>query len=170
MPLEIARVQIRNLGISDAEFAARIMAFRQALDDHRYTVDVPAPTEHPLIEQACRAGSYVVVDNDQLSTPIDVSLYACVEAVADSIISAMMPTKRQTQMLARAYILQRNERRNGSLTAEEQAEELRLDAAWNWAQSVRDAEIAIKADVEAGAIATIESVQTDSRWPDLPQH
>lgn len=165
MPLEIRRVHIYNLGISDAEFATRVMAFMQALADHRFTVNVPAPTEHPLVENAARAESYAIVDNDQRSTPIEVSLYGYIEAKADQMIEAVLPIRRQTQMLFRAHVLQRNERRNGSLTAEEQAEELQLDAAWAWAQSVRDAETAIKAGIDAGGITSIEAAQADSRWP-----
>ena len=169
MPLEVPRVQIRSLGLSEADFAARVAAFGQALDGHRYTVDVPAPTEHPLVEQAWRAGSYVIVDdNGPSAPPTEATLAGYVEAMADSIIHAELPTKRQTQMLARAHILQRNERRNGSLTAAEQAEEERLDAVWDWTQSVRDAEAAIQADIAAGAITTADAIRRDRRWPEPP--
>ena len=68
-------------------------------------------------------------------------------------------------MLARAHILQRKERRNGSLTADEQAEEWQLDAAGAWAESLRTALAAITADIEAGTITTAEAVETDTRWP-----
>lgn len=38
------------------ELEARVSAFAEALIAHRDTVDVPAPAEHPLIEQIVRAG------------------------------------------------------------------------------------------------------------------
>ena len=69
-------------------------------------------------------------------------------------------------MLARAHILQRNERRNGAWTPAERTEEQQLNAAWAWAQSVRHAEVAITADMKADTITTVAAVETDAWWPD----
>ena len=78
---------------------------------------------------------------------------------------ACLPQERQNNLLARAHILQRKERRNGSLTPAEQDEEAQLDAAWNWAEALRAALVAIIADIEAGTITRVEAVETDARWP-----
>ena len=78
---------------------------------------------------------------------------------------ASLPQGLQNQMLVRAHILQRNERRNGGLTVDEQAEEAQLDAAWAWAESLRGAVAAITADIEAGTITTVKAVEADARWP-----
>ena len=79
---------------------------------------------------------------------------------------ACLPQETQNHLLARAHILQRNERRNGSLTPAEQDEEAQLDAAWNWAEALRAALAAITADIEAGTITTVAAVENDPRWPD----
>ena len=38
-----------------------VAAHQQALENHRFTVDVPAPTADPLVEAVVRAGGYAVI-------------------------------------------------------------------------------------------------------------
>jgi hypothetical protein len=53
--MRIESSAITALGGKDA-VAARVEAFRHALDVHRFTVGVPAPAEDPLIDAITRAG------------------------------------------------------------------------------------------------------------------
>lgn len=38
------------------DLAAEVAAYTQALEDHRFTVDVPRPTSHPLVEEVVKHG------------------------------------------------------------------------------------------------------------------
>lgn len=60
--LTLTRDSFAALGRELADLA--IAQFQQALDDHAGTVDVPAPTAHPLIERIVRehGGHYIVRD------------------------------------------------------------------------------------------------------------
>lgn len=51
------------LGFGDELTRAAIVAFQQALADHASTVDVPAPTAHPIIEMIVRqhGGTFTVL-------------------------------------------------------------------------------------------------------------
>ena len=47
----------------------RVAAFFVALDAHRFTVNVPAPTEHPLVEVIARAGGMVAAEIEPAPAP-----------------------------------------------------------------------------------------------------
>lgn len=44
----------------DGTLETRVAAFMQALEEHRFTVGVPAPVEDPLVEAIARAGGMAV--------------------------------------------------------------------------------------------------------------
>lgn len=49
-----ALVYRSSVAALDFDLAAEVKAFVKALDDHRFTIDVPAPTAHPLVEAIVR--------------------------------------------------------------------------------------------------------------------
>lgn len=57
--LQIERSQIESLGF---DFELALQVFSEAKAQHPFTVDVPAPTSHPLVEAAYEAGGYEIVD------------------------------------------------------------------------------------------------------------
>ena len=59
MPLEITRAIYDKLGFDLNQAVADFAAAKKA---HASTVDVPAPTAHPIVEEALRRGGYVIVE------------------------------------------------------------------------------------------------------------
>lgn len=59
--MRIERPLIAARGGEDA-IAARVAAFRTALDEHRFTIGVPVPSEDPLIEAIIRAGGMEAIE------------------------------------------------------------------------------------------------------------
>lgn len=53
-----------------------VAAHQEALENHRFTVDVPAPTADPLVEAVVRAGGYAVIprpeEPEQVAPPPEV--------------------------------------------------------------------------------------------------
>jgi hypothetical protein len=43
---------------------AALAAFAVAKDEHRFTINVPAPTAHPMVERAYARGGYVIVEEE----------------------------------------------------------------------------------------------------------
>lgn len=61
MTVQITRAQLAKSGIADLD--AAIAAYVKAREDHALTVDVPAPTAHPYVEQIVRGGgTYEIVE------------------------------------------------------------------------------------------------------------
>ena len=107
------------------------------------------------------------VEGDVIIDPVKAKLILVRKAqvVAAEKDRICFPQETQNHLLARASRLHRNERRNGSLTLAEQAEEAQLDAAWKWAEDLREALAAIITDIEADTITTAAAVENDARWP-----
>ena len=59
--MRIESASITALNGKDA-VAARVESFRRALDEHRFTVGVPAPAEDPLIDAITRAGGMEAIE------------------------------------------------------------------------------------------------------------
>lgn len=49
-----------------------VAAHQEALENHRFTVDIPAPTADPLVEAVVRAGGYAVIPRPE--EPENISL------------------------------------------------------------------------------------------------
>lgn len=56
--LQIDQAYLESLGF---DFEQAVAQFQQAREAHRFTIDVPAPTAHWLVEAAVNAGGYQVV-------------------------------------------------------------------------------------------------------------
>lgn len=69
MPI-ISRADILRLG-GEAAFSAAVADFATALEAHRYTVDVPAPTTDPVVELVVRqyGGQYDIEPEPQPEVP-----------------------------------------------------------------------------------------------------
>lgn len=63
-------VEIVELFGGSAALQTRVDAFKKALEDHRFTVDIPAPTEHDVVEALARGGG-TVEPFDPRPLPID---------------------------------------------------------------------------------------------------
>lgn len=57
--LKIDRADLDRLGF---DFGAALAAFREAKQQHPFTIDVPAPTAHHLVEKAFEAGGFEVLE------------------------------------------------------------------------------------------------------------
>lgn len=57
--LNIDRQTLNHL---DFDFEAALEAFAEAQRQHPFTVNIPAPTAHPLVEEAFRAGGFQIVE------------------------------------------------------------------------------------------------------------
>jgi hypothetical protein len=67
--MRIESSSVAALGGKDA-VTLRVEAFRRALDEHRFTVGVPAPAEDPLIDAIGRSGGMEAVEIlDTADTP-----------------------------------------------------------------------------------------------------
>lgn len=69
MPVYLTTGQLAAWG---GTLEQRVANFAAALDAHAYTVDVPRPTEHPLVERIVAAGGYaqVIVQPDEEPEPV----------------------------------------------------------------------------------------------------
>jgi hypothetical protein len=68
----ISRADILRLGGPEA-FAAAVADFAAALEAHRFTVDVPAPTADPVVELVVRqyGGQYDIEPEPEPDVPLD---------------------------------------------------------------------------------------------------
>lgn len=65
--IKIEREIFENLGF---DFNAELQRFSKEKEQHHLTVEVPAPTSHPLVMEAFVSGGYEVVDSrEQLEPP-----------------------------------------------------------------------------------------------------
>lgn len=58
--IKIEREILENLGF---DFEAELQHFSKEKEQHHLTVEVPAPTSHPLVMEAFAFGGYEVVDS-----------------------------------------------------------------------------------------------------------
>ncbi|WP_210482785.1 hypothetical protein [Microvirga antarctica] len=70
MTVQIARTIVDALAF---DIAAAVADFTQAVDDHRLTLDVPAPVAHPLVELIVRhhEGHFEIIEDPE-SQPLEV--------------------------------------------------------------------------------------------------
>lgn len=61
MALEITRARLETL---EFDFAEAVETFAAARAAHAFTVGVPAPTAHHLVEAAVSAGGYTVIEDE----------------------------------------------------------------------------------------------------------
>ena len=125
--------------------------------------EVPSPDFNSRLETASVA---YVVDGDQVvqrwtvTQRSDAEQKAEVKAEARARILARLPDWKQRNMTARGVELI-NLRASRPLTADEQAEAVALQAAWDWVRAVRTASDAIEA---------MDSIpvdfRDDKRWPE----
>lgn len=59
MPLEIPKETYDGLKY---DLDAAVAEYTAAMEAHKFTVDVPAPTADPMVEMVYRAGGYVIVE------------------------------------------------------------------------------------------------------------
>lgn len=58
----------QRLGGADV-VKARVVGFRDAMERHQSTVDVPAPTEDPFVERLARSGEDAVYEDEPPAAP-----------------------------------------------------------------------------------------------------
>lgn len=71
LPLESSKLRMLR-SVYDAwggTLEARVEAFRKALDDHQFTVDVPAPTEDPVVASIVAAGGMAALEIEDDPAP-----------------------------------------------------------------------------------------------------
>lgn len=64
--LKIEKEIIEHLGF---DFDAELQRFSKEKEQHHLTVEVPAPTSHPLVMEAFASGGYEVVDSREPLEP-----------------------------------------------------------------------------------------------------
>jgi|JI10StandDraft_1071094.scaffolds.fasta_scaffold105513_2 hypothetical protein len=64
--IKIEREILENLGF---DLDAELERFSKEKEQHHLTVDVPAPTSHPLVMEAFASGGYEVVDSREPLEP-----------------------------------------------------------------------------------------------------
>lgn len=92
------------------DLEAAVQSFRQQVEDHALTVDVPAPTAHPVVEQIVRfhGGEFVIEDDTPPVLPAEhrAALSAAVSDGLHARLSAICsPARRNLAQLDRAEIL-----------------------------------------------------------------
>lgn len=81
-----------NFNGTDADLQARVAAFRQAVEDHKLTVGVPAPREDDLIEHLARSNEPFALEPEPpkpAEVPIEMRLSLAVQAHLDATASAL---------------------------------------------------------------------------------
>ena len=66
--LKIEKAMIDRL---DFDFEAALKKFAEQKDIHRFTIDLPAPSAHPLVEEAHRQGGFEVIEPVPEPEPVE---------------------------------------------------------------------------------------------------
>lgn len=103
--LEISERELENLGGIDA-LRKRVKAFAEAIEMHKYTVDVPAPTENLTVEAIVkRGGDFSIITEDGLLVADDRAVLALrIKEIKDECakrINGVLPDHKQRNALAR---------------------------------------------------------------------
>lgn len=108
MPISIPKSQAIALGF---DLAAAVAAYEAARQAHAHTIDEPAPTAHPLVEQIVReGGGYIIYDDTPTPSAGELRAKLAVsaqQALFQKIDALASPGRRQLAQLDMMEISQK---------------------------------------------------------------
>ena len=95
--LKIAHFVVESLPF---DFSQEFERFSEAMSDHPFTIDVPAPSSHPFIEEAYRLGGFEIVDLE-LGVSVDskASVSSTLKQESLKILESIADKKLDLQMM-----------------------------------------------------------------------